>query len=119
MENGILSPVLFVFVLACFPSSSPHAVCTTEIVSLAEKYDALEAMDCKIATLSVDPVESHEKWLHDVVAMAEGKINVRFPIIADPRRDISTAYGMIDPWTSDRQELPLTIRCVYSAVLLC
>ena len=69
-------------------------------------------MDCKIATLSVDPVDSHEKWLEDVITIAEGKIKVRFPIIADPNRDISTAYGMIDPWNSDKQELPLTIRYV-------
>jgi 1-Cys peroxiredoxin 6 len=67
-------------------------------------------MDCLVATLSVDPVASHKEWLHDVVAHSESDIAVKFPIIADESRDISTAYGMIDPWTSDRQDLPLTIR---------
>ena len=43
-------------------------VCTTEIGRLAIKYNELEAMDCKVATLSVDPVKSHTEWLHDVVA---------------------------------------------------
>lgn len=43
-------------------------MCTTEIGRLAIKYDELDAMDCKIATLSVDPVKSHEDWLRDVVA---------------------------------------------------
>lgn len=88
-------------------------VCTTEIGRLALKYDELEAMDCLVATLSVDPVKSHQTWLDDVVAHCENKIDVKFPIIGDPDRSISTAYGMIDSGTSDDQDLPLTIRAVF------
>lgn len=88
-------------------------VCTTEIGRLALKYDELSAMDCLVATLSVDPVRSHEVWLKDVVAHCEGDIEVKFPIIGDSDRSISTAYGMIDPGTSDDQDLPLTIRAVF------
>merc|ERR1719498_1599488 len=88
-------------------------VCTTEIGRLALKYDALTALGCKLATLSVDPVKSHEEWLRDVVAHCENKIEIKFPIIGDADRSISTAYGMIDPGTSDKQDLPLTIRAVF------
>jgi 1-Cys peroxiredoxin 6 len=88
-------------------------VCTTEIGRLALKYDELTKLDCKVATLSVDPVKSHEDWLRDVVAHCENKIEVKFPIIGDPDRSISTAYGMIDPGNSDEQDLPLTIRAVF------
>jgi len=88
-------------------------VCTTEIGRLAMKYDELSDMDCLVATLSVDPVKSHEEWLRDVVAHCENDIEVKFPIIGDPDRSISTAYGMIDPGTSDDQDLPLTIRAVF------
>lgn len=88
-------------------------VCTTEIGRLALKYDELKAMDCLVATLSVDPVKSHEKWLEDVVAHCENDIEVKFPIIGDSDRSISTAYGMIDPGTSGDQDLPLTIRAVF------
>ena len=35
-------------------------VCTTEIGRLALKYDYLETLGVKVATLSVDPVKSHE-----------------------------------------------------------
>ena len=70
-------------------------------------------MDCLVATLSVDPVKSHNEWLRDVVAHCENEITVDFPIIGDPDRSISTAYGMIDPGTSDDQDLPLTIRAVF------
>eukprot|EP00567_Pseudictyota_dubia_P004884 CAMPEP_0197451502 /NCGR_PEP_ID=MMETSP1175-20131217/29110_1 /TAXON_ID=1003142 /ORGANISM="Triceratium dubium, Strain CCMP147" /LENGTH=313 /DNA_ID=CAMNT_0042984237 /DNA_START=75 /DNA_END=1016 /DNA_ORIENTATION=- len=88
-------------------------VCTTEIGRLALKYDELKSMDCLVATLSVDPVKSHEEWLKDVVAHCENDIEVKFPIIGDHDRSISTAYGMIDPGTSDDQDLPLTIRAVF------
>jgi 1-Cys peroxiredoxin 6 len=53
-------------------------VCTTEIGRLALKYDELEAMDCLVATLSVDPVKSHQDWLEDVVAHCENNIEVRY-----------------------------------------
>mmetsp|Transcript_31081 Transcript_31081/g.46868 ORF Transcript_31081/g.46868 Transcript_31081/m.46868 type:complete len:331 (+) Transcript_31081:56-1048(+) len=88
-------------------------VCTTEIGRLALKYDDLEAMDCKVATLSVDPVKSHKDWLKDVVAHCENEIDIKFPIIGDQDRSISIAYGMIDPGNLDEQELPLTIRAVF------
>jgi 1-Cys peroxiredoxin 6 len=88
-------------------------VCTTEIGRLALKYDTLEKLDCKVATLSVDPVKSHEEWLRDVVAHCENKIEIKFPIIGDQDRKISTMYGMIDPGTSADQSLPLTIRAVF------
>ena len=45
------------------------------------KYDELTEMDCKVATLSVDPVKSHNEWLRDVVAHCENEIEVNFPII--------------------------------------
>ena len=91
-------------------------VCTTEIGRLALKYDELIAMDCLVATLSVDPVKSHEEWLTDVVAHCENKIEVKFPIIGDSDRKISTAYGMFDEAAvaaAGGQDLPLTIRCVF------
>merc|ERR1719181_2546621 len=80
-------------------------VCTTEIGRLALKYDLLQQMDCKLATLSVDPVKSHEEWLADVVAHCENKIDIKFPIIGDSDRSISKAYGMIDEGTSGEQTL--------------
>jgi hypothetical protein len=42
-------------------------ICNIFSGRLALKYDQLEAMDCLVATLSVDPVKSHEEWLRDVV----------------------------------------------------
>jgi 1-Cys peroxiredoxin 6 len=88
-------------------------VCTTEIGRLAMKQDELHAMDCLIATLSVDPIKSHTDWIRDVVAHCENNVEVKFPIIADADSAISMAYGMIDAGSSDEQSLPLTIRAVF------
>ncbi len=49
-------------------------VCTTEIGRLALKYKELESKGVKLATLSCDPVTSHQKWLDDVVAHCENKV---------------------------------------------
>ena len=47
------------------------------------------------------------------MAHCENEIEIKFPIIGDPDRSISKAYGMIDPGNSDSQDLPLTIRAVF------
>ena len=65
-------------------------VCTTEIGRLALKYDTLAAMDCLVATLSVDPVKSHEEWLTDVVAHCEN--NVRQSRASTLRPCVDTFY---------------------------
>ncbi|EIE23512.1 glutathione peroxidase [Coccomyxa subellipsoidea C-169] len=88
-------------------------VCTTEIGRLALKYDELKSKGVKLATLSCDPVESHTKWLDDVVAHCENKVTIDFPIIADPTREIAVKYGMIDPELKDKEGLPLTCRAVF------
>jgi alkyl hydroperoxide reductase subunit AhpC len=43
-------------------------------------------------------------------AHCDNNIEVKFPIIGDADRKVSTAFGMLDPGTSDEQDLPLTIR---------
>lgn len=46
----------------------------------------LSAVDLANAGLQV---ESHTKWLDDVVAHCENNVTIDFPIIADPSREIS------------------------------
>jgi peroxiredoxin 6 len=87
-------------------------VCTSEVCSLAERYNEFASLNCLVATLSADPIRSHEKWLRDVVAQSNSatSLEVKFPIIADESRDIATAYGMLDPSSSAKQGQSLTIR---------
>jgi alkyl hydroperoxide reductase subunit AhpC len=48
-----------------------------------------------VIALSVDPVESHKKWIDDINDTQKTKVN--FPIIADGDRKVSTLYDMIHP----------------------
>ena len=77
----------------------------------------------KLST-SLSPFFPVQDWLQDVVAHCENEIEIKFPIIGDSDRSISTKYGMIDPGTSDEQSLPLTIReficlCKNNSALCC
>ena len=58
-------------------------VCTTEIGRLALAHDWLTEHNVKVATLSVDGVESHNEWLEDVVAHCENDVTIDFPIIGE------------------------------------
>lgn len=58
-------------------------VCTTEIGRLALAHDWLSEHNVKVATLSVDGVDSHNAWLEDVVAHCENDITIDFPIIGE------------------------------------
>jgi peroxiredoxin 6 len=88
-------------------------VCTTEIGRMALKYDYLASKGVKVAALSCDALDDHNTWLKDVVAHCENKVSIKFPIIADPTREIAVKYGMIDPGNNDKQGLPLTCRAVF------
>jgi alkyl hydroperoxide reductase subunit AhpC len=61
----------------------------------------------KLIGLSVDSVESHERWAIDVADVTGQEVN--FPIIGDPDRRISTLYDMIHPNVSDT----VTVRSVF------
>jgi hypothetical protein len=80
----------------------------------AMKRDELHGMDCLIATLSVDPIKSHNDWLRDVVAHCENNIEVKFPIIADADNAIS-GLRYDRRWSSDEQAPALDRSCAFSS----
>jgi alkyl hydroperoxide reductase subunit AhpC len=57
--------------------------------------------------LSVDTVETHERWVVDVADVTGSQVN--FPMIGDPDRRISSLYDMIHPSVSDN----FTVRSVF------
>jgi len=61
----------------------------------------------KVIGLSVDSVESHNKWETDIADTQGTAVN--FPMIGDPQRTVSDLYGMIHPNANDT----LTVRSVY------
>ena len=51
-------------------------------------------------------------WIQDIKAY--NKLDsFSYPIIADPKRDVATLYGMMDPVEKDAAGMPLTCRAVF------
>jgi alkyl hydroperoxide reductase subunit AhpC len=70
-------------------------VCTTELGLTAKLKDEFAKRNVRVIALSVDPVDSHKKWINDINETQNTKVN--FPIIADADRKVSTLYDMIHP----------------------
>src|SRR5689334_1934522 len=82
-------------------------VCTTELGYMARIKPDFEKRGVKIIGLSVDPVDSHQKWSQDIKETQGHAPN--YPIIADPDRKIANMYDMIHPNALDT----LTVRSVF------
>lgn len=82
-------------------------VCTTELGAAARLKPQFDKRNVKIAALSVDPLDSHTKWVGDIEETQDVKLN--YPIFADADRTISNKYDMIHPEANDT----LTVRSVF------
>ncbi len=70
-------------------------VCTTELGLTAKLKDEFTRRNVKVIALSVDPVDSHRKWINDINSTQNTVVN--FPIIADADRKVSQLYDLIHP----------------------
>jgi len=70
-------------------------VCTTELGRTAALQSEFAKRNVKTIAVSVDPLESHNKWASDIGDV--GGTDLNFPIIADPDRVVSNLYDMIHP----------------------
>lgn len=82
-------------------------VCTTELGYVAKLLPEFTARNTKVIGLSVDPVESHERWETDIAETQGTAVN--FPMIGDPDRTVADLYDMIHPNASDT----FTVRSVF------
>eukprot|EP01023_Acetabularia_acetabulum_P062376 TRINITY_DN766_c1_g1_i3.p1 TRINITY_DN766_c1_g1~~TRINITY_DN766_c1_g1_i3.p1 ORF type:complete len:226 (-),score=51.18 TRINITY_DN766_c1_g1_i3:578-1255(-) len=87
-------------------------VCTTELGAVGKLVDEFDKRGVKVLALSCDDVESHKAWTNDIESFTPGA-NFKYPIIADPNRDIAVLYGMLDPDEKDKAGIPLTARSVF------
>ncbi|MFP3889580.1 peroxiredoxin [uncultured Ralstonia sp.] len=74
-------------------------VCTTELGLTAKLKDEFAKRNVKAIALSVDPVDSHTKWIDDINDTQNTTVN--FPILADQDRKVSQLYDMIHPNASE------------------
>ena len=70
-------------------------VCTTELGMVAALKPEFDKRNVKVIGLSVDPVDSHEKWAEDIAETQGSKLN--FPLLADADRKVAQLYDMIHP----------------------
>ena len=70
-------------------------VCTTELGYMARIKPEFDKRGVKIIGLSVDPVDSHQKWSQDIKETQGYAPN--YPLIADPERKVADLYDMIHP----------------------
>jgi alkyl hydroperoxide reductase subunit AhpC len=82
-------------------------VCTTELGLTAKLAEEFAKRNVKAIALSVDPLESHQRWISDINDTQHTKVN--FPLIADADRKVSTLYDMIHP----NANATLTVRSLF------
>ena len=68
-------------------------VCTTELGYMARIEPEFTKRNAKLIGLSVDPVDSHSRWLGDIEETQGAKVN--YPIIADGDLAVSKLYNML------------------------
>ena len=82
-------------------------VCTTELGLTAKLKDEFEKRNTKVLAVSVDPLDSHKKWINDINETQH--CNVNFPIIADADKTVANLYDMIHPNANET----FTVRSVF------
>ena len=82
-------------------------VCTTELGAVSKLKPELDKRHIKAIGVSVDPLDSHKKWIADIEDTQGVKMN--FPLLADADKKVSKLYDMIHPEWNDT----LTVRSVF------
>jgi thioredoxin-dependent peroxiredoxin len=70
-------------------------VCTTELGYMAKIEPEFAKRNAKLIGLSVDPTESHARWLADIEETQGAKVN--YPLIADKDLAVSKLYTCCRP----------------------
>lgn len=82
-------------------------VCTTELGAVAKLKEEFDRRNTKVLAVSIDPLDSHHKWIPDINETQNTRVN--FPIIADPDRTVAGLYDMIHP----NADSTATVRSVF------
>ena len=86
-------------------------VCTTELGRLAQLMPEFAKRDTRVIGLSVDSVDSHERWIADIEEVNDVRMN--YPLIGDPDHAIAEMYDMLPAHKGTELAEVLTVRSVY------
>ncbi|XP_073012460.1 1-Cys peroxiredoxin-like [Typha latifolia] len=87
-------------------------VCTTELGKMAAYSGEFEKRGVKLLGFSCDDVASHVEWIKDIEAYTPG-CNVKYPIVADPTREVIKQLNMVDPDQKDDSGVELPSRALH------
>lgn len=82
-------------------------VCTTELGYTAIVSGQFAKRNVKVLAVSVDDVDSHNRWIDDINETQHTTVN--YPILADADRKVATLYDMIHP----NADATATVRSVF------
>ena len=77
-------------------------LCPTELRGFAELQAAFALEGASVMAASTDSWHVHRAWLET----SSGLTGIRYPVLADPTQELTTAYGVLD--MEDRSALPMT-----------
>ena len=77
-------------------------ICTTELGYLAGMKKEFDKRNVKVIGLSVDSVDSHKKWSHDIEETQGAALN--YPLIGDTDLKVAKLYGMLPASASGSAE---------------
>ncbi len=71
-------------------------VCPTEIIAFSDRYKEFSSINTEVLGVSVDSEFSHLAWIQ--TDKKEGGIgDIDYPLVSDIKKEISTAYNVLDP----------------------
>jgi peroxiredoxin 2/4 len=71
-------------------------VCPTEIIAFSDRHAEFAALNTEILGISVDSEFSHLAWIETERKMG-GLGDLNYPLVSDLKKEISTAYNVLDP----------------------
>jgi alkyl hydroperoxide reductase subunit AhpC len=77
-------------------------VCTTELGTMAGLEGEFKKRNVKIIGISVDPVQSHEKWQNDIKTATGHSVN--YPLIGDKDLKVAKLYEMLPAGAGETSE---------------
>jgi len=71
-------------------------VCPTEIIAFSDRYSEFSALNTEVLGASVDSEFSHLAWIQSDRKVG-GLGDIAYPLVADLKKEISSAYNVLDP----------------------
>jgi peroxiredoxin 2/4 len=84
------------------------AVCSSEILELANLQNDFKDLDAQLVVLSTDAVSSHIEWVKSLESTkykSRQPVKINFPLVSDKSMDISKAYGMVHSYSSTTNDV--------------